>query len=90
MGRSDLAVGAPELDDPSEQPAGVHFGFYFYAASGLKTRLTQKVRHPQLSGFKAWALAHLLVVGSVQGVILFGGLLAWAVVSVIVINRAKP
>ena len=51
----------------------VFIGFYFYAASGLKTRLTQKVRHPQLSGFKAWALAHLLVVGSVQGVILFGG-----------------
>ena len=42
-----------------------------------------------MSGFKAWALAHLLVVGSVQGVILFGGLLAWAVVSVIVINRAN-
>lgn len=67
----------------------VFIAFYFYAASGLKTRLTQKVRHPQLSGFKAWAVAHLLVVGSVQGLILFGGLLAWAVVSVIVINRAN-
>jgi uncharacterized membrane protein len=67
----------------------VFVAFYFYAASGLKTRLTQKVRHPQLSGFKAWAVAHLLVVGSVQGLILFGGLLAWAVVSVIVINRAN-
>lgn len=66
----------------------VFVAFYFYAASGLKTRLAQKVRHPQLSGFKAWALAHLLVAGSLQGVILFGGLLAWAVVSVIVINRA--
>lgn len=66
----------------------VFVAFYFYAASGLKTRLAQKVRHPQLSGFKAWAVAHLLVVGTLQGLILFGGLLAWAVVSVIVINRA--
>ncbi|MCC5967928.1 MAG: hypothetical protein JJU24_17570 [Natronohydrobacter sp.] len=67
----------------------VFIGFYLFAVSGLKTRLHQKIRHPQLSGFKAWALAHLLVVGTVQGVILFGGLLAWAVVSVIVINRAN-
>ncbi len=67
----------------------VFIGFYLYAVSGLKTRLHQKIRHPQLSGFKAWAVAHLLVVGTLQGVILFGGLLAWAVVSVILINRAN-
>ncbi|MFN7004293.1 MAG: NnrU family protein [Roseinatronobacter sp.] len=67
----------------------VFIGFYLFAVAGLKTRLHQKIRHPQLSGFKAWAVAHLLVVGTVQGVILFGGLLAWAVVSVILINRAN-
>jgi uncharacterized membrane protein len=67
----------------------VFIGFYLFAVSGLKTRLHQRIRHPQLSGFKAWAVAHLLVVGTLQGVILFGGLLAWAVVSVILINRAN-
>ncbi|NBB97112.1 MAG: hypothetical protein GVY34_02925 [Alphaproteobacteria bacterium] len=67
----------------------VFIGFYMFAVSGLQTNLARKIRHPQLTGFKAWATAHLLVVGSVQGVILFGGLLAWAVVSVIVINRAN-
>ncbi len=67
----------------------VFVGFYLFAVSGLKTNLHRRIRHPQLSGFKAWALAHLLVVGTLQGVILFGGLLAWAVVSVIVINRAE-
>ncbi len=66
----------------------VFLGFYLFAVSGLKTALHRRIRHPQLSGFKAWAVAHLLVVGTVQGVILFGGLLAWAVVSVIMINRA--
>lgn len=67
----------------------VFIGFYLFAVSGMKTNLHQRIRHPQLSGFKAWAVAHLLVVGTVQGVILFGGLLAWAVVSVILINRAE-
>lgn len=64
--------------------------FYFYAASGLKTGITRKIRHPQLTGFKTWAVAHLLVNGDLASMILFGGLLGWAVVSVIVINRAQP
>jgi len=34
-------------------------------------------------------VAHLLVVPRLEGIILFGGLLAWAVVSVILINRAE-
>jgi uncharacterized membrane protein len=67
----------------------VFVGFYLYAVSGMQTALARKIRHPQLSAVKAWALAHLLVVGTLQGVILFGGLLAWAVVSVILINRAN-
>jgi uncharacterized membrane protein len=60
---------------------------YLYAASGLRTRITGIIRHPQLTGFKAWAVAHLLVNGDTASFILFGGLLAWAVVEVIVINR---
>ncbi len=60
---------------------------YLFAASGLKTRITGIIRHPQLTGFKAWAVAHLLVNGDTASFILFGGLLAWAVVEVIVINR---
>ncbi len=63
---------------------------YFYAVSGSKTWLARKVRHPQLTGFKLWAVAHLLVNGDLPSFILFGGLLAWAVVEVIVINRAQP
>ncbi len=67
----------------------VLLGFYLFAASGLQTAITRRIRHPQLSGFKAWAVAHLLVVGHLPGIILFGGLLAWAVVAVILINRAE-
>jgi uncharacterized membrane protein len=66
------------------------FAVYLYAASGMKTRITRAIRHPQLTAVKTWAVAHLLVNGDLASVILFGGLLAWAVVEVILINRATP
>ena len=64
--------------------------FYLFAASGMKTRITGVIRHPQLTGFKTWAVAHLAVNGDLASVVLFGGLLAWAVVAVITINRSEP
>lgn len=65
----------------------VLIAFYLFAASGARTWLGQKMRHPQLTAVKAWALAHILVNGDLPSLILFGGLLAWAVVEVILINR---
>lgn len=55
-----------------------------------KGRLLSGMRHPMLVGMKIWALAHLLVNGDLASIILFAGLMAWAVVSVIVINKAEP
>lgn len=66
------------------------FAVYLYAASGMKTRITRVIRHPQLTAVKTWAIAHLLVNGDLASVVLFGGILAWAVVSVIMINRSEP
>jgi uncharacterized membrane protein len=63
---------------------------YLYAASGTKARAGVGMRHPQLIGFKTWAVAHLLVNGDLASIVLFGGLLAWAVAEVIVINRSQP
>jgi uncharacterized membrane protein len=63
---------------------------YLFAISGMKTALARKMRHPMLTAVKVWSLAHLLVNGDVASIILFGGLLAWAVSEVIVINRAEP
>lgn len=63
---------------------------YLFAASGMKTGLARKMRHPMLAGVKLWAVAHLLVNGDVASFVLFGGLLAWAVVEMITINRAEP
>jgi len=57
---------------------------------GVKPWPASRLRHPQLTAVKTWALAHLLVNGDLASIVLFGGLLAWAVVEVIVINRAEP
>ena len=53
-------------------------------------RLRGLMRHPMLTAVKLWAVAHLLVKGDLASVILFGGLLAWAVADVIAINRMEP
>jgi uncharacterized membrane protein len=66
------------------------FAVYLFAASGMKARITRVIRHPQLTAVKTWAVAHLLVNGDLASVVLFGGILAWAVVEVILINRAEP
>ena len=47
------------------------------------------LRHPMLTAVKVWALAHLLVNWNVPSLVLFGGLLAWAVVDMILINRME-
>ena len=49
-----------------------------------------RMRHPMLTSVKVWALAHLLVNGDLASLILFGGMMAWAVVDVILINRMQP
>ncbi|WP_341862723.1 NnrU family protein [Gymnodinialimonas sp. 57CJ19] len=63
------------------------FAFYLFAASGAKTWITTKIKNPQLTGFKIWAVAHLLVNGDLASFVLFGGLLAWAVGQVIILKR---
>ena len=47
------------------------------------------LKNPQLTGFKVWALAHLLVNGDLAAIILFGGLLAWAILQVVSSKRVE-
>ena len=66
--------------------------FVLYAGTMPGSALAARVRHPQLTAFKAWAVLHLIANGDVRSLVLFGGLLAWAVVQVILLNRrdGKP
>ncbi|MBM7066548.1 NnrU family protein [Actibacterium sp. 188UL27-1] len=61
-----------------------------FGMSATTGRLRGKMRHPMLASVKVWALAHLLVNGDLASILLFGGMLAWAVSEVILINRAGP
>ena len=63
---------------------------YLFAAAGMKTRITSRMRHPQLTGFALWAAAHLLVNGDLPSFVLFGGLLVWALLEMSVISRDQP
>lgn len=81
-GRSPMMVGINNLL--------MLFAFYLFASSGAKTRITRFIRHPQLTAVIVWSVAHLLVNGDTASLVLFGGLLAWAVAEIIVINRAVP
>jgi len=66
--------------------------FILFFSTHPGAALRSRMRHPQLTGFKLWAILHMLVNGDVRSVVLFGGLLIWAVVSVIIINKqtGKP
>ena len=56
-------------------------------AAYLPGRIQNALKHPMLVAVKAWALAHLLINGTLAAVILFGAFLAWAVADRISIKR---
>lgn len=66
------------------------FAVILFISARAPTDIKQFIRHPQLTGVKLWAFAHLLSNGEVRSVILFAGLLAWGVLEVIFINRRNP
>ncbi len=53
--------------------------FPLLLAAYLPGRIKTAVRHPMLLAVKIWAAAHLLVRGDSASLLLFGGMLAWAV-----------
>jgi len=63
---------------------------YLFAASGMKTAIARKIRHPMLWATVLWALSHVLVNGDTPSFVLFGGLGLWALISMVLINRAGP
>ncbi len=56
-------------------------------AKQFKSNARHYIRHPMLTAVKVWAVAHLLVNGDLASILLFGGVLGWAVVAMIGSNR---
>lgn len=61
--------------------------FPLLLATYLPGRISRAARHPMLLAVKLWAAAHLLANGTLADVLLFGGLLAWAVADRISVGR---
>ncbi|ARE38762.1 NnrU family protein in cluster with Mesaconyl-CoA hydratase [Rhodovulum sp. P5] len=61
----------------------------FFGVGNSKSHARQWFRHPQLYGFISWAVAHLLVNGDLASILLFGGLLIWAIAEIVLINRQE-
>lgn len=89
--------GAPDIQIWNPPAFMVHINnllmlvaFYLFGISMAKGRHAQRIRHPQLTAVKTWAVAHLLVNGDLASILLFGGMLGWAVAEVVLINKAEP
>ena len=61
--------------------------FILLASAYIPSRIRTAVQHPMLAAIKIWALAHLLVRGDLASLVLFGGLLAYAVVDRISVKK---
>lgn len=61
----------------------------FIVAAYLRGYIWRTLKHPMLVGIKLWAAAHLLANGDLGSIILFGSILAWAVVDRISLKRRE-
>ncbi len=61
--------------------------FVCLAAAYIPGRIKATLKHPMLAGVKIWALSHLLSNGDLGSILLFGSILAWAVVARISLKR---
>jgi len=57
------------------------------AAYVPRNHFKQKIGHPMLAGVKVWALGHLLSIGMLRDVVLFGAFLIWAITDFVVSRR---
>lgn len=62
-------------------------GFVLFFASRFPGNIKRFLRHPQMTGTILWGVAHLLVNGDSRSIVLFGGLVTWAILEILLINR---
>ncbi|CAA0088381.1 Uncharacterised protein [Halioglobus japonicus] len=65
------------------------FAFLLMVVSTRNSRLRLIIRHPQLSGVALWGFSHLLLNGDNRSIVLFGGMLLWAVIEIIAISKRE-
>ncbi len=65
----------------------VWVAFICFVAAYLPGRIKRTLKHPMLAGVKIWAFAHLISNGDLGSILLFGSILAWAVIARISAKR---
>lgn len=65
----------------------VLIGLVLFFSSQAGGHIRRTLRHPQMLGTISWATAHLLTNGDSRSVLLFGSLVAWALLEIILCNR---
>lgn len=61
--------------------------FVLFVAASMPSNIKRIVRHPQLTGIFIWSLAHLMTNGHDRSLVLFGGLGAWALITILLVNK---
>ena len=67
----------------------VLIAIFMLSPAPKRGQVLNNMRHPMLTGFGLWALAHLLVNGDLASIIMFGSFLVWAIVTARIINAAE-
>ena len=63
--------------------------FICLVAAYVPGRIKRALKHPMLAAVKIWALAHLIANGDLGSILLFGSILAWAVMARISAKRRR-
>jgi uncharacterized membrane protein len=95
VGFAQARAGAPVLYVP---PAALRYltfllmlpVFPLLLAAYLPGSIQARARHPMLASVKLWATAHLLAIGTLPDVLLFGSFLVWAVIDRISVKHRAP
>ena len=58
-----------------------------FFAPYIHNSVSRLVRHPQLLGFIFWGVGHIMATGQLRNLVLFGGLCAWAIIEILLLNR---
>jgi len=62
-------------------------GFVLFLAPYPPNNFKRILRHPQLVGMACWGIGHLLANGDSRSLVFFGGLTAWSLIEIVVLNR---
>ena len=65
----------------------VLFAMIMAVSAYARGHIYERLKHPLLAATKLWALAHLMANGDLGSLILFGSVLAWAVIDRISLKR---